>query len=90
MRLACNARQLTLLVQDDGTGFDAVDLTAVGTGHYGLIGMKERAAQIGGTFHIDSGLGSGTAIFVTLPITDRYESVAHKTLVPHSEPQSAE
>ena len=59
------------MVQDDGTGFDTVENAAVGTGHYGLIGMKERAARIGGTFHIESGLGSGTAIFVTLPITDK-------------------
>lgn len=90
VRLACTPRELTLMVQDDGTGFDTLDHTAVGTGHYGLIGMKERAAQIGGTFHIESGLGSGTAILVTLPILDRYESTPQRALARESEPQSAE
>lgn len=51
--------ELTLEVRDDGAGFDpgaAVD------GHYGLIGMQERATMIGGDLAIESEVGKGTVI----------------------------
>ena len=42
---------LSLQVVDDGRGFDP---GAVGEGHYGLVGMRERAGLIGGSLTIDS------------------------------------
>ena len=50
--------QVRLSVVDDGVGFDGEPAP----GHYGLIGMRERASQIGGRLVIDSGPGRGTAV----------------------------
>jgi signal transduction histidine kinase len=53
-----------LRVADDGDGFDP------GTGapgHYGLIGMRERAESLGGTLHVVSAPGRGSSIEVELP-----------------------
>jgi signal transduction histidine kinase/ligand-binding sensor domain-containing protein len=51
---------LRLLVNDDGTGFDH----EVGPprGHYGLIGMRERAAHIGAALELTSQRGRGTTV----------------------------
>ena len=56
--------QLCLEVRDDGQGFDP---EAVEAGHYGLLGMRERARLVGGKLDVTSGLGQGTSIKVCLP-----------------------
>jgi len=55
---------LQLSVKDDGTGFDDSDTAPAG--HYGLIGMNERAAQIGAKLHITSAPGRGTTVSVMM------------------------
>jgi ligand-binding sensor domain-containing protein/signal transduction histidine kinase len=62
------ARHVQLRVRDDGCGFDSRIAGNGATGHFGLVGMRERAAQIGGTLSIDSRTGSGTDIVVDVPI----------------------
>jgi signal transduction histidine kinase len=57
-------KRLRLLVNDDGAGFDDQDVPPAG--HYGLIGMKERAAQIGADFELTSERGRGTTVAVVL------------------------
>jgi ligand-binding sensor domain-containing protein/signal transduction histidine kinase len=57
---------LQLSVKDDGSGFSRENGN-VRPGHYGLIGMKERAAQIGAEFNMVSEPGRGTTISVLLP-----------------------
>jgi signal transduction histidine kinase len=52
--------RLTLLVQDDGRGFDPSDGEALG--HYGMRGMRERAELVGGTLHVESRPGEGTSV----------------------------
>ncbi len=54
--------RIRLSVEDDGTGFTEDEVPQ--TTHYGLIGMRERAAQIGATFHLTSAPGRGTAVSV--------------------------
>ncbi len=51
----------TCTIVDDGVGFDAAYQPE---GHYGLVGMKERATKIGATIKFDSKPGVGTAITV--------------------------
>ncbi|HEY2587767.1 MAG TPA: two-component regulator propeller domain-containing protein, partial [Tepidisphaeraceae bacterium] len=64
--LSASPQQLRLCVKDDGTGLK--DGNGSGRpGHYGLIGMRERAAQIGADLQIDSEPGRGTSINVSLP-----------------------
>jgi signal transduction histidine kinase/ligand-binding sensor domain-containing protein len=60
-------------IRDDGRGLDAA-VAAAGhrPGHYGLVGMRERAACIGATLEIDSDPGAGTRITVTVPAKKAY------------------
>ncbi len=63
-----NSEDVTLLVEDDGVGFDAETRALPGPdGGYGLFGMNERVRLIGGTLQIDTTLGWGTRIRVVLP-----------------------
>ena len=57
--------EIIIDVRDDGLGFD-VD-TAVRSGHYGLLGMRERARLVDGKLEITSKAGEGTHLSVTLP-----------------------
>lgn len=59
---------LRVLVQDDGRGFAAAALSrAAGSGHYGVVGMHERAARIAGTLEVESRPGAGTRVALTVP-----------------------
>jgi signal transduction histidine kinase len=62
--------RLTLEVQDDGVGFE---LNAQGaplrSAGLGLLGMRERAAMLGGALHISSAPGHGSTVRVELPIS---------------------
>ena len=59
--------ELVVEVWDDGCGFEPE--TRIGqAGHYGLLGMRERARQMGGTLEIASGLGQGTRLALRLPL----------------------
>ncbi len=57
--LASSADGVTLVVGDDGCGFDEAN---VGAEHFGLRSMRERAEAAGVTFVIDSAVGRGTVI----------------------------
>ncbi|NLE44031.1 MAG: GAF domain-containing protein [Chloroflexi bacterium] len=66
VRLSVNQSSISLDVVDDGQGFD---LRAQSTrGGLGLIGMKERAEEIGGTLTIETGPGMGTRVHVDAPL----------------------
>jgi signal transduction histidine kinase len=59
--------QMLLIVEDDGSGFEpgrAVD----GERGMGLLSMKERAEQVGGTLEIESEPGAGTTLYVRVPV----------------------
>jgi signal transduction histidine kinase len=58
-------RSLSLLVEDDGVGFSHKSNSR--SGRFGLVGMKERAAALGGIVRIHSRKGMGTRLTVTLP-----------------------
>jgi NarL family two-component system sensor histidine kinase YdfH len=57
---------LRLVVQDDGIGFNT-DTIGQLSGHYGLVGIRERVRLLGGEVDIRSGPGEGTTIEVTVP-----------------------
>ena len=60
----------TLVVRDDGAGFDmmkALD-AARGRGSVGILQMRERTERAGGTFEIETDVGKGTRIQVKLPV----------------------
>lgn len=53
-------------ITDDGKGVSDADLAK--TGHWGVMGMHERAKSHGGSVHLESISGSGTTVRVELPI----------------------
>ena len=60
-------RDLTLRVSDNGIGIDPMVADKGRDGHFGLHGMRERAARIGGKFTLVSSQGSGTKIVLVVP-----------------------
>lgn len=61
-------QQFKLIVTDDGKGFDPSTLAATQKG-IGLKSMENRAALIGAAFSINTAIGQGTSITITLPKT---------------------
>lgn len=57
---------LQLRVRDDGCGFNPQGKNS--DGHFGLIGMRERAQEIGGELRIRSEAASGTEVIVDVPL----------------------
>jgi len=58
---------LHLEVKDNGSGFVRKENGYTNEGHYGLVGMKERAATIGAELEISTVPGRGTKVSVVLP-----------------------
>ncbi|HKN83546.1 MAG TPA: ATP-binding protein, partial [Pyrinomonadaceae bacterium] len=58
-----------LSVRDDGHGFDYQASQNGDVKHFGLVGMQERAEQIGGSLKVDSREGEGTEVLVDVPIS---------------------
>jgi two-component sensor histidine kinase len=69
VNLVFDAGRVRLSVQDDGQGFDNQSASNGRAGHFGLIGMRERAEQIGGTLSIHSIEGSGTEVVADVPVS---------------------
>jgi two-component system, NarL family, sensor kinase len=69
VRLSKVADSVQLTIKDDGIGFDPQPRLAQRKrkGGLGVLGMRERAAYVGGTFLIKSGRGVGTEIEVRIP-----------------------
>jgi signal transduction histidine kinase len=67
--LGSEDRILRLRVKDDGKGFEPPKVFNLAGGHFGILGMGERAQRFGGEFRIDSRPGVGTEIEVIVPLT---------------------
>lgn len=63
-----NEKRVTLSVNDDGCGYDSSTVTSAKRGHFGLVGMRERAAQLRGELTVRSAPGKGTEIKFTMPV----------------------
>ncbi len=61
------AHDLTLRVSDNGTGIDPAVADRGKDEHFGLQGMRERAARIGGNLTLGSSSNSGTEIKLIVP-----------------------
>lgn len=61
-----NPKELNLIIEDNGTGFDPKIITQ--KGGIGLKSIEQKVEQMGGTFTIDSILTKGTTIIIDLPI----------------------
>src|SRR5262249_43343364 len=58
---------LLMRVRDDGIGIDPEVLREGRVGHFGFLGMRERAARIGGVLNISSSLDGGTEVQLWIP-----------------------
>jgi signal transduction histidine kinase len=68
--LGFGSEAITLTVIDDGRGFDVPESPAemAPVGHFGLLGMQERAELIGARLDIQSAHGEGSRVSITLPV----------------------
>lgn len=68
IRLEMENSRLRLSVTDDGQGFEQTDAFSEIGGHFGLLGMRERAERLGGELELHSTPGHGTEIEVKVPL----------------------
>lgn len=64
--LAIMPTQVSLVVQDNGQGFDPAQIPE---GRFGLIGLNERAKLLGGELHLESLPNRGTRLEVSVPLS---------------------
>ncbi len=71
VELQVTKKFVSLTVRDDGIGLpsDALD-----SGRLGIIGMRERAELLDGTFVVNAQPGSGTELHVTIPLPQTSDS----------------
>lgn len=76
------ARGLVVVVGDDGVGFEAGSERSASEWGLGLVSMRERATQLGGSLVVESAPGRGTRVMVELPVEE--EPDVDRTLEPES------
>lgn len=76
VQLEYDTETIALEVRDDGRGGASERAAGPARGHFGLTGMKERAAAIGGTLEIASAPGEGTTIRLSAPARGEMRSRA--------------
>lgn len=61
--------RIIFLAEDDGIGFDT-QIIENDKRSLGLLGMRERASLLGGSFHLRSKLGDGTRVRIEVPLNE--------------------
>ncbi|WP_285767862.1 sensor histidine kinase [Peribacillus sp. SI8-4] len=64
VKLSISKEMVTVVVKDDGKGFDS---SIQKEGSFGLVGMRERVELLEGEMTIDSQPGAGTLVFIQIP-----------------------
>lgn len=68
IHLEFSSHSIILEIKDDGKGFTLENCVGPNDGHFGLLGMSERAKRAGGSFRVSSIPGKGTTIHAELPV----------------------
>jgi signal transduction histidine kinase/ligand-binding sensor domain-containing protein len=85
VNLSYGSRELRLSFSDDGVGVDQEVLTRGGRpGHFGLMGMRERAERIRAKIAVTSRPGAGTEVELVLSARDVYASRVHLPFIRRS------
>ena len=69
IQLAMDNGKLRMRVADNGDGFEQTDAFSEIGGHFGILGMRERAERLGGELQLHSEPGEGTEVEVTVPLS---------------------
>ncbi len=68
VRVELNAGKALITITDDGKGFDTSQIGSCDGGHFGLVFMRERMAQSGGSLTIESIPNGGTVLKLEAPV----------------------
>ncbi|MEA1962372.1 MAG: sensor histidine kinase [Bacillota bacterium] len=68
VKMETNKGHLTVVIKDDGQGFDINNIGDSKRESYGIIGMRERVELLGGKMNIISSPGSGTQVIIEVPL----------------------
>ncbi len=75
VRVSYGAKRLQVIMQDNGVGIAANPQAWTGReGHYGLIGMQERARKMGAQLSIESAPGTGTRVILAVRAAVAYQA----------------
>jgi len=84
VRVTITSEQFQLAITDDGKGFqDNASREGVG-----ILGMRERAAELNGTLRVESGEGIGSSIIATIPLKNG-NALQVEDAIPVSQPVSS-
>jgi len=64
--LTCKEGMLTLIIRDNGIGFDTEILKNKKS--FGILGIRERALMINGDFNLESKINQGTIMTIRVPL----------------------
>jgi len=68
VRLVFEPSTIRLEIHDNGCGFEPAADHLAASGHFGILGMRERMEQIGGSLEIASSPGKGAMVTARLPL----------------------
>ncbi len=71
VRVAFRALEVELEVKDDGVGFDPGVAASDGEGHFGILGMRERVEQLGGSLTLNGAPGNGMTVIARIQLGRR-------------------
>ena len=75
LEIGYGSAALSLFVRDDGVGIAKSAIAEPGrANHFGLVGMRERAARISSRIEIFTRPGAGTEVHLRVPATMAYQS----------------
>ena len=74
LQIVHHGRELTVLLEDNGVGFDLADALARPDGGIGLRNLYSRIGYLGGRLDIDSRVGRGTIVTIEVPISAESEA----------------
>lgn len=72
VRVVFEGSRVRMEVLDDGRGFDSDSARLEPMDHFGIVGMRERAEQLGGEFEIRSKPGKGAVVIVSFPVASAH------------------
>jgi signal transduction histidine kinase len=70
IELRFSPQKVVLQIKDDGKGFTPEACVGPDEGHFGLLGIRERAERLNGQVQLTSAPGQGTRVRVEIPVTE--------------------